>query len=152
MSSLDPSSPKGDIIPQRVHLKWLLLLFSCSIQMMRLGRFLADGVSTVYVSTGCIPTFKTSSRSGERRAGSSGSCQFKPAAEGKYGQIWPALSIMSRWERGRSNYQFRSNHQSGCWFVLSTLLCPLWWFLLPSVSLSQGSPSFFSWAPHWMFY
>lgn len=82
---------------------------------MRLGRFLADGISTVHVWTVCIPhylrqlhlkvlpvRFTTSAeleRRGLARSKDTGNAVLPVwASEGKYGQIWSILSIMSRWK------------------------------------------------------
>lgn len=66
-------------------------------------------------------------------------------SKGEYGQIWSVLSIMSRWYGPDqiTNLELITKVVAGlCCIPSPTLLCPLWWFLTPSVCLSHGSPSF----------
>lgn len=132
---------------------------------MRLGRFLADGISTVHVLTACIPHFprqlhlkvlpvrSTECRARKRRglAGTeeTGNAVLPEwASRGKFGQIWSVLSIMSRW-RGPdqiTNFELITKVVAGLCFIPSPTLLffSRWCFLPPSVCLSQGSPSFSS--------
>lgn len=116
--------------------------------MMRLGRFLADGISTVRVSTLHLTALPV--RTAERRVAWAGKWTGSVvlsvwASRGKYGQIWSVLSIMSRWKwlDQITNLELIT---SGGWYLLYPLshsaLSSLWWFLSPSVCLSQGSSSF----------
>lgn len=70
------------------------------------------------------------------------------ASRGKFGLIWSVLSIMSRWKGldQITNLELITKVVAGLCFILSPTLLffSLWWFLPPSVRLSQGSSSFSS--------
>lgn len=129
---------------------------------MRLGRFLADGISTVHVLTACIPHFprqlhlkvlpvrSDECRARERRglAGieETGNAVLPVwASRGKFGQIWSVLSIMSRWKGPDqiTNFELITKVVAGLCFIPSPTLLSfsLWWFLPPSVFLKGALPS-----------
>lgn len=141
--SFDPSSWAQPIIPYRVCLKWLLLLFSlfnsddeireipsrwdfhCACVDSVPLFFHTNSTSTYFLSD---PFEHGAAWAGRARGRQEVLwCRSEPAG-GKYGQIWSVLSIMSRWNGldQITNLELITKVVAGLCFIPSpTLLSPL---------------------------
>lgn len=147
MSSFDPSSQTQHIIPYRVCLKWLLLLFSLFNSDDEIREipsrwdFHCACVDAVYPPTTTTPhelhlevlpvrsIERMAAWAGRTRGRQAGSAVVPVwASRGKYGQIWSVLSIMSRWNGldQITNLELITKVVAGLCFIPSpTLLSPL---------------------------